>query len=51
MIDILHYDKEDNVNYRMHNVFLNNKVAMYSVYYDGEESTARYSVFTTHEYF
>ncbi len=47
MTDIL-YDKQDNVNYRM---FLNIIMALYSIYYDGVESTAQYSLLNTHEYF
>ncbi len=39
MIVIL-YDKQDNVNYRIYNVF----DLLCSVYYDGVESTAQYSL-------
>ncbi len=35
------FDKQDNVNYRMHNTL--KKIAVYSIYYDGVESTAQYS--------
>ncbi len=32
-------------------MFLNKENAVYSVYYDGVESTAQYSLLNTHEYF
>ncbi len=33
----------------MYTVFKINKIAVYSVYYDGVESTAQYSLLNTHE--
>ncbi len=32
-------------------MFLNKKIAVYSVYYEGVESTSQYSLLNTHEYF
>ncbi len=32
-------------------MFLNKKIAVYSVYYDRVEFTAQYSLLNTHEYF